>query len=317
MPGLVKISDSLRARPDGGTDRAALGRPGIENFLHRMSFLQANGKMTAHTRRTYISMARNVLRDARGLGLTRSGGPMEGLPDDFILTRFDVPKPPEPSEEGQDLPPEVLRQLCTHLDQFEDMTCRELRVVVELIMDTGRRPDEICQLPLDCMTRDGKGKPVLVYDNLKEGRIRRELPIHEPTAELILDRQERVRARIPGQPTSKLVLLPPTVLNLRGSKAVNSNHLSGQHREWVETLPGIRLEDGTLFDKEKIFPYADRHSFTMQFDRHPCLGRGDHRAGRRAHPPGDRRGPRPVRHLLRAVQRRCRRLGGCGSGCAG
>ncbi|WP_432137176.1 tyrosine-type recombinase/integrase [Streptomyces sp. bgisy154] len=264
LAGLARLSDSLRARPDGGTDRAALGRPDIENFLNRMSFLEANGKMTASTRRTYVGMARNVLRDARGLGLTRPGGPMEGLPDDFILTRFDVPKPPEPPEEGQDLPPEVLRQLCTHLDEFEDMTCRELRVAVELIMDTGRRPDEICQLPLDCLTRDGKGKPVLVYDNLKEERIRRELPIHEPTAKLILDQQDRVRARFPGRPTAKLVLLPTTVLNLRGNKAVNSNHLSGQHREWVEALPEIRLDDGTAFDKEKIFPYAYRHSFAQR-----------------------------------------------------
>ncbi|MFE2868811.1 tyrosine-type recombinase/integrase [Embleya sp. NPDC059259] len=264
LHGLAKLSDTLRARPDGGADRAELGRSDIENFLNRMSFLEANGRMTGNTRRTYVRMARNVLRDARALGLTRPGQPMAGLPDDFTITRYDVPKAPEPPEEGQDLPAEVLRQLCARLNLFEDMTCRELRVAVELIMDTGRRPDEVCRLGLDCLTRDGQGRPVLLYDNLKEQRIRRQLPIHEPTAKLILDQQERVRDRFPGQPPSKLVLLPTLVLNLRGDKAVNSTHLSALHREWVEALPEFRLDDGTVFDKEKIFPYAYRHSFAQR-----------------------------------------------------
>ncbi|MEU1631171.1 hypothetical protein ABZ746_39235 [Streptomyces sp. NPDC020096] len=56
------------------------------------------------------------------MGLTRPEGPMAGLPDDFVITRLDVPKPPEPSEEGQDLPADVMRQLRAHLDGFEAMT---------------------------------------------------------------------------------------------------------------------------------------------------------------------------------------------------
>jgi integrase len=59
------------------------------------------------------------------------------------------------------------------------MCCRELRVAVEILIDTGRRPDEICRLDLDCLTRDGQGKPVLLYSNWKEERIGRELPVHE------------------------------------------------------------------------------------------------------------------------------------------
>ncbi|WP_185842211.1 hypothetical protein [Streptomyces sp. WAC 06725] len=45
-------------------------------------------------------MARNVLKQGRAMGLTRPDGPMAGLPDDFVITRLDVPKLPEPSEEG-------------------------------------------------------------------------------------------------------------------------------------------------------------------------------------------------------------------------
>ncbi|RSO40594.1 hypothetical protein DMH15_14630 [Streptomyces sp. WAC 06725] len=42
------------------------------------------------------------------------------------------------------------------------MTCYEMRLSVELLMDTGRRPEEICRLELGCLTRDSQGKPVLL-----------------------------------------------------------------------------------------------------------------------------------------------------------
>ncbi|MFD5564445.1 tyrosine-type recombinase/integrase [Kitasatospora griseola] len=264
LNGLAKLSQSLRARPDHGLEMAALSRADIENFLNRMSFLQANGHFTLNTRRAYLMKARNALREARAMGLTRPGSPMAGLPDDFVITRRDIPKAAEPSEEGQDLPPEILRQLCSHLDRFEEMCCRELRVAVEIIIDTGRRPDEICRLDLDCLTRDGQGKPVLVYSNWKEERIGRELPVHESTAALIRAQQERVRTRFPGRPASGLVLLPTGQQNPNGAKSYDSNYLSCQHRDWVEAIPDLHLDDGTVFDKEKVFPYAYRHSYAQR-----------------------------------------------------
>ncbi|MFD3422060.1 tyrosine-type recombinase/integrase [Streptomyces decoyicus] len=264
LHGLAKLSQSLRARPDHGMDPAELSRADIENYLNRMSFLQANGHFTLNTRRHYLMKARNALREARAMGLTRPGGPMAGLPDDFVITRRDVPKAAEPSEEGQDLPQEIVRQLCSHLDQFEAMCCRELRVAVEILIDTGRRPDEICRLDLDCLTRDGQGKPVLLYNNWKEERIGRELPVHEATAALIRTQQERVRSRFPGQPASTLVLLPSGQLNLHGTKSYDSNYLSAQHREWVEAIPLLHLDDGTVFDREKVFPYAYRHTYAQR-----------------------------------------------------
>ncbi|MCL7430365.1 hypothetical protein [Streptomyces sp. YS415] len=217
LHGLVKLSDTLRARPDRGLDKAALARADIENFLNRMSSLETNDEMSTLTRIAYISKARNVLKQGRAMGLTRPGEPLAGLPDDFVITREDVPKPPEPSEEGQDLPAEVLRQLGTHLNAFEAMTCYEMRLSVELLMDTGRRPEEICRLELNCLTRDGQGKPVLLYNNWKEQRIGRQLPIHEPTAKLIIAQQKRVRARFPDRTPSKLVLLPTQPEPARGA----------------------------------------------------------------------------------------------------
>ncbi|MFE7664727.1 tyrosine-type recombinase/integrase [Streptomyces celluloflavus] len=264
LTGLAFLSRSLHARPDHGTDTTALGRADIENYLNRMTFLEANGRIAATTRISYVRATRNVLRQSRVMGLTRADGPMARLPDDFVITRHDVPKMPEPSEEGQDLPPEVMRQLCAHLDLFEEMTCREIRVAQELMMDTGRRPEEICKLEYHCLNRDRQGKPVLVYNNWKEQRIRRELPVHEPTAQLVREQQERVRLLYPDRPLSELALLPSSVMNQLGNKGIDATHFSGIHREWITALPEFHLDDGTVFDKEKIFPYAYRHSFAQR-----------------------------------------------------
>ncbi|MCX4902510.1 hypothetical protein [Streptomyces sp. NBC_00892] len=36
----------------------------------------------------------------------------------------------------------------------------------------------------------------------------------------------------------RLRLSPTQNLNLRGDRSIDANHLSAQHREWVESLPG-------------------------------------------------------------------------------
>jgi integrase len=58
------------------------------------------------------------------------------------------------------LPPAIMAQLCAQLPLLErGPSRREIRVAVELLMDTGRRPEEILRLRLDCLTRDPTGRP--------------------------------------------------------------------------------------------------------------------------------------------------------------
>ncbi|WP_324618043.1 site-specific integrase [Streptomyces dysideae] len=209
----------------------------------------------------------------RSMGLTRPGQPLHGLPADFMLLAQDIPDEPEDSEAGKDLPDEVMRQLCAHLDLLEQKSSREVRVAVELLIDTGRRPFEICHLPYDCVSRDADGKPVLLYDNHEELRLRRRLPIPEATAALIIAQQERVRARFPATALGQLVLLPSVVSNPERTKAISG--VLTQHRDWVAALPDVTLtmtvhEEGKAvakhlcFDKEKIFPYAYRHTYAQR-----------------------------------------------------
>jgi hypothetical protein len=107
----------------------------------------------------------------------------------------DTPDEPEDTEAGKDLPDAVMRQLCDHLDELEQLISREVRVGTELLMDTGRRPEEIRDLPLYCLAQDLDGSLVLVHDNHKSYRMGRRLPIGEATAAVTT--QQRVRDMFP------------------------------------------------------------------------------------------------------------------------
>jgi HPt (histidine-containing phosphotransfer) domain-containing protein len=147
-------------------------------------------------------------------------------------------------------------------------------VGTELLMDTGRRPEEIRELPLDCLAQDPDGSPVLVYDNFKSYRLGRRLPIGKATAAVITGQQERVRTLVPHTPVSELKLMPATKKNPRGTKAIYS--ISEGHRSWVDSLPDFLVpiiveEEGgepvtrlMPFDKTRIFPYAYRHTYAQR-----------------------------------------------------
>jgi hypothetical protein len=176
------FSDSLRLqRDDHGDHPAVLSRQDITAFCNRLAYLHDQGAISADKRLRTCRDVRRVLARMRGLGLTRPGEPLYGLPDDIALGHEDIPDEPEDTETGRDLPAEVMRHLCQHLPLLDEVSI-ELRVAVELLVDTGRRPNEICQLSWDCLDRDADGKPVLVYDNHKNHRPGRRQPIPEATA---------------------------------------------------------------------------------------------------------------------------------------
>ena len=60
--------------------------------------------------------------------------------------------------------------LCAHLDSLHPV---EVRTATQIGIDTGRRPEDILNLPVDCLRRDTDGAVVLVYDNAKADRLGR------------------------------------------------------------------------------------------------------------------------------------------------
>jgi integrase len=266
LVSLVALSDSLRAtRPDRGEHPAVLGRSDIENFLRRMAFLTTTQRVSVDARTRICREVRHLLGRLRALGLARPGGPAAGLGDDFALAASDVPIKPEDPEPNRDLPVEIMAQLCDQLPLLEhSISCREIRVAVEMIIDTGRRPDEICALRWDCLEYDQDRSPVLVYDNHKNARLGRRLPIAQSTADSITAQKDRVRARFPDTPLTQLTLLPATHANPHGRRPITEGHLGARHRAWIDHLPPLLRADGTEYDKTKIVPYAYRHSYAQR-----------------------------------------------------
>ncbi|MDN5930096.1 MAG: site-specific integrase, partial [Pseudonocardia sp.] len=149
--GLGLLSEYLGCRPDHGLVPAALGRPDVEGFLNRLAYLESTGQISRYRRNGICRDVREVLAGIRALGLTRPGGPAAGLAGDFTIERGDIPAGPERGEPSRDLPPEIMAILCANLDNLEPA---EVRVATQLIIDTGRRPEDILGLPLDCLARD-------------------------------------------------------------------------------------------------------------------------------------------------------------------
>ena len=276
ISSIARLSESLRLqRADHGDAIGALGREDITAFCNRMSFLADQGQISGHTRHQLCRSARLILTRCRSIGLTRPGQPLHGLPDDFAILPEDIPDEPEDDTAGKDLPTEVMRVLTSHLDQLEASAGTEVRVAVELTMDTGRRPDEIATLMLDCLQTDPDGKPVLVYDNHKAHRKGRRLPIAAATASIITAQQERVRARFPGTPDAELRLIPGPTRNPAGRRNMSTDWISACHRTWVDGLPDIAVPTAVSiggeqetkmlpFSKENISPYAYRHTYAQR-----------------------------------------------------
>lgn len=263
IKAMTHLSASLRLRADHGQNPAALDRSDMDNFVNRLAYQQSAGQISAYQRRKVLLEARTVIDRIRALGLTRPGRIAAGLSDDFVLTLVDIPRAPQ-REPDRDLPPEIMTQMCAHLPALEHVASQQIRVAVELLIDTGRRPGEICNLPWDCLARDNDGKPVLVYDNDKSHRQARRLPIAEATAQLIIGQQQRVRARYPATPIAELKLLPARQHNRQGRDAIGPGHLGQRHGVWVAGMPMLHTADGVEFDKARITPYAYRHTYAQR-----------------------------------------------------
>ncbi|MGH4010554.1 MAG: tyrosine-type recombinase/integrase [Pseudonocardiaceae bacterium] len=263
--GVEELSTSLRLhRDDHGNHPAELGRVDIVAFLNRLKYQQSTGQMSPSGRIRTCQKATLVLRGCRALGLTRPGQPMAGLPDDFGLRHDDIPQPARNDQPGRALPVEVLNQLIAALPGLEGDAGPTTRAAVELLMDTGRRPTEICKLPWDCLHQDADGKYAPVYTDFTNNRADRRLPITDATANLITAQQQRVRSRFPNTPAADLVLFPRATRNRDGTRPITDVLLGATHRKWVTALPPLALADGREFDKAGVFLYAYRHSFAQR-----------------------------------------------------
>ncbi|MFE9331310.1 hypothetical protein [Streptomyces sp. NPDC006925] len=198
--------------------------------------------------------------------MTRPGEILAALPDVFALRRHDMPPVVTEEGPGRALPKEILNQLCERLptlDQIRDGS-DDARAAIEVLVDTGRRPDDIGCLPWDCLETDEHGKSVLVYTDFKNNRVGCRLPIPDSTAEIIVRQKKAIRARFPDTELSELVLFPRPRQNSEGTQPFRMQHIGNVHRCWVNAMPPLLLADGTEFPKLEGVPYSYRHSYAQR-----------------------------------------------------
>ena len=263
---LNRLSESLRlTRDDNGDDPASLGRRDIVNFLNRLAHLQSTGQISMHTRVKTCRDVRRVLDDVRTFRLAENDSQLPDLPPDFTLRKTDIPREPKRGAPCRDIPIPALRGISENLQRLEQGPGIGIRVITELLIDTGRRPDEICSLPWDCLDGDPAGKHVLVYTDHKNNRVGCRLPISDSTAERIRAYRVGVSARFPGTARSELVLFPRDNRNRTGIHPVTAETFSNMHREFINSIADQLTDaDRAPVDPASIVPYSYRHSYAQR-----------------------------------------------------
>lgn len=181
-------------------------------------------------------------------------------------------------EIGKAIPETVIAQLDNHLGLLGTdstygrawspaATGMMFRAAYQVLRDTGRRPSEVVSLPVACL-ESSDGEYALIYDNHKNKRMRRRLPITASTAGVIQQWQD-YRSGL-DLPASTQGWLFPSWGESSGPAHLTTNRLVRAIKAWVASIPLLHSDlpgpDGTPlpFDRSLIYPYAFRHSYAQR-----------------------------------------------------
>lgn len=269
-------SQALARRPGGGYQQCELRYADMEAVFQEIR--NARG----HSGRVYESRYRRGLwaRFHAVLELGRKTELLAELPSAFNRHSTQTIGREESNEEeiGKALPETVIAQLDQNLHLLgADRTYGRawsaaatkalFRTTYEILRDTGRRPNEVVSLAVDCLEVIG-GDYFLIYDNHKKKRHRRRLPITAETAQII-QRWQGYRARL-DLPDSTLRWLFPAWGETTGPGHLSTNRLVRAFKGWAEAIPILHSDlpgpDGTPqpFNRSLIIPYALRHSYAQR-----------------------------------------------------
>jgi len=270
------FSASLRRhRPDGGASPGLLSRPDVLAFCNDLAHMETAGRLSRYGRRAAEREVAQFLREARGMGLTGSAGPLAGLADDVVLQpSYRVRSHDPDDDQPRALPQVVVDQLLAEpaLGALEAQHGVDARAMVELQAEVGRRTGELCQLRWDCLsfeeTIDEAGQPrsspVLVHDMPKVGVRGYRLPVGQAVVEVVRAQQARVQARYPSTPTSLLALFPSVVKNPRGTKPIITSSFGQNFRSWADSLAELAGPGGEPYDRSGISMYSFRHCYAQR-----------------------------------------------------
>jgi integrase len=272
------LSDSLARRDDGGRDPSALARVDMRAFVERLGRLHRAGRLPDTSYYRSAAKIRQFLRECKDFELYEQGQPLHGLRAEFAVWLQDLPAEPKDEDdngEGRALPQVVIDQLLAdgYLDRLRREHGEDACAMLRILADTGRRPGELATLMATCLDRtefldqqagELQSAWVLVHDMPKLTVKHFRLFIAQSTADVIIAQRERVVARYPDTPLSALRLFPRERRNPRGTMPVHAGWLNEALRAWVDALPRLVGPGGEQYPRERVIPYAFRHSFAQR-----------------------------------------------------
>lgn len=269
-------SDALQRRPGGGLDQSLLGVDDIDSVMRALfSAERSDGSAySARTRQKFASLFSDLLDYGRRTAR------LDELPPEFRPDRA-VHRPPKAESVNEDLigkalPEYVIAQLDAQLGRMgrgyvygkmsREQVARMFQTVYVILRDTGRRPNEIASLRINCVSNE-EGY-TLTWDNRKTRRYGRRLPITADTADAIAD-WLTIRQQLDVPADSATYLFPPKSPRSQLPHLAPSC-ISAIMRTWVKSLPSINSDMAgpagrpMPFDRSLIYPYAFRHSYAQR-----------------------------------------------------
>ncbi|MEV7691359.1 tyrosine-type recombinase/integrase [Streptomyces bungoensis] len=214
----------------------------------------------------------------------RRSGTVSDLSAAFVrdpATHRIAPEEAGEDEIGKAIPESVIRQLDAHVHLLGQGRARGQRTLAladlqlmyrtlyVLLRDTGRRPNEIVSLPLECL-QTRQDHTSLVWDNHKARRRRRRLPITASTAQAVRAWRKRRDQLQTSLPPAGADYLFPALTPLATRRHLHTSYLSETLRHWAHSIPALHAE-GTdsagaplPFDRSLIYAYAFRHSYAQR-----------------------------------------------------
>ncbi|WP_175409048.1 tyrosine-type recombinase/integrase [Streptomyces sp. TRM64462] len=273
--GLVVASQALYGLPGGGMDPTKLAFADMDVIVDAFRVMPRwdGTDMGPKGKRLYLSNFFEVIDYGRRNGL------LDQVPGPFARhSSHRIPDEVQDEDEtGKAIPESVIRQLDQQLHLLGEgipygrMAAGDIKAMFQtayvVLRDTGRRPQEVARLVLDCLEKDGD-EHQLIWDNRKSKRLRRRLPVTQETVDVINAWKAR-RAGLDLPPNSARFLFP-AITNNTAHHQMESSSISRAMRAWVRSLERIDSEtlgpDGTPlpFDRSLIYPYAFRHSYCQR-----------------------------------------------------
>ena len=221
VASIGELSRSLRRREDRGLTRRRSAATTSRCSWRGSRARTAPGRLSAHKRSVLIADVSYFLRQARDLELgSRGPAGVRAARLVHALARGGAPRRTAPGAAARPSPARRRRRPAarprTRSGCSKTMHGEQVRIAVELLADTGRRPNEICILAWDCLDHDAqldengqeRKLAVLVHDMPKVARTGCRLPIDEQTAQLVGHSEEADARALPRHPGRRAASVP-------------------------------------------------------------------------------------------------------------